>query len=129
MGRVFLQFESSMPSHSFKICPNSPNCVSSLSTHQSHAVDPLEYRGDWRDAKQGLLELIESLPRAKIEENLDEYVHAVFKSRIFGFADDVEFVFDDAQKVIHIRSASRFGYYDFGVNRQRVEMLRARLSA
>ena len=116
-----------MPSHSLKPCPSKPNCVSSLSTNKSHAVDPLQYRGDWRDAKQGLLELIENLPRANIEENLNEYVHAVFKSRIFGFVDDVEFVFDDAQKVIHIRSASRLGYYDFGVNRQRVEMLRARL--
>ena len=122
-----MRLESSMPSHSLKPCPSKPNCVSSLSTNKSHAVDPLQYRGDWRDAKQGLLELIENLPRANIEENLNEYVHAVFKSRIFGFVDDVEFVFDDAQKVIHIRSASRLGYYDFGVNRQRVEMLRARL--
>jgi uncharacterized protein (DUF1499 family) len=103
--------------------------VSSLSKDKLHAVDPLQYGGDWRDVKQALLELIENLPRAAVVENHDEYVHAIFKSRIFGFVDDVEFVFDDAHKVVHIRSAARLGYYDFGVNRQRVEMLRARLTS
>ena len=118
-----------MANHSLKPCPNKPNCVSSLSVDKSHAVAPLAYQGEWQAAKTELLKLIESLPRAQIAGNHAEYVHAIFKSKIFGFVDDVEFVFDDQSKVIHIRSAARLGYYDFGVNRQRVEMLRARLTS
>ena len=52
------------------------------------------------------------------------YIHAEFRSLIFRFVDDVEFVFPPAEKIIHVKSASRTGYYDFGVNRRRVERLR-----
>ncbi len=117
-----------MPNHYLKPCPNKPNCVSSLSIDKAHAVDPLQYHGDWHAGKAALIKIIENTSRAAVVENQDNYVHAIFKSKIFGFVDDVEFVFDDARKVIHIRSAARVGYYDFGVNRQRVEMLRARLT-
>jgi len=88
----------------------------------------LHYNGDWRAAKRLLTELIENTPRAEILENIDDYIHASFKSRIFGFVDDVEFLFNDAKKMIHIRSASRVGYYDFGVNRRRAEKLRKALA-
>jgi uncharacterized protein (DUF1499 family) len=117
-----------MANHILKPCPNKPNCVSSLSTDKAHAVEPLSYHGDWQTVKRTLLELIENLPRSAVVANRNEYLHVIFKSKIFGFVDDVELVFDDAHKVIHIKSASRLGYYDFGVNRQRVEMLRSRLT-
>lgn len=54
----------------------------------------------------------------------DTYLHAEARSRIFGFVDDVEFLFDAERRVIHIRSAARSGYSDFGVNRRRVERIR-----
>ena len=117
-----------MSGPSLKPCPNKPNCVSSLSNDITHAVDPLQFHGDWQAAKTALISLIENLPRTKIVKDHNEYIHAIFKSKVFGFVDDVEFVFDDTRKVIQVRSASRLGYYDFEVNRQRVEMLRARLT-
>jgi uncharacterized protein (DUF1499 family) len=117
-----------MQNNILKPCPNKPNCVSSLSSDTARAVKPLQYSGDWMAVKKALLELLEQTPRAAVIDNDNEYVHAIFKSRIFGFVDDVEFLFDDAHKVIHIRSAARLGYYDFGVNRKRVEMLRSRLA-
>lgn len=75
-----------------------------------------------------MLELIDNTPRAQLVANVDVYVHATFKSKVFGFVDDVEFIFNDAQKLIHVRSAARTGYYDFGVNRRRVEWLRKALA-
>lgn len=118
-----------MLKRSLKPCPDKPNCVSSLSGDHSHTVEPLRYSSDWQAVKKSLLDVIAGTPRAAVVEDCQEYIHAVFKSRIFGFTDDVEFVFDDTRKVIHIRSASRLGYYDFGVNRRRVRILRARLTA
>ncbi len=88
----------------------------------------MQFHGDWEAVKTALIELIENMPRAQVVENRAKYVHAIFKSKIFGFVDDVEFVFNDQYKIIHIRSAARWGYYDFRVNRKRVEMLRSRLS-
>ncbi len=52
------------------------------------------------------------------------YLYAECKSRIFGFIDDLEFRQDEKSAVVHVRSASRNGYYDFGVNRRRVEKIR-----
>jgi len=66
------------------------------------------------------------MPRTAVVAATDEYVHAVCRTRI-GFADDVECHLCQAEEVIHVRSASRLGYYDFGVNRARVEFLRRRL--
>ena len=54
-----------------------------------------------------------------------DYIRAEFRSRIFQFVDDVEFLFENQGNVIHVKSASRTGYSDFGVNRKRVEKIRA----
>ena len=107
-------------------CPDSPNCVSSQTAKKDHAVDPLSYNGSYSEAKQALLSIISSLPRTKIIADSDRYVHVTFTSRLMRFVDDVEFLFDETNKQIHIRSASRMGYSDMGVNRKRVEDLRKR---
>jgi uncharacterized protein (DUF1499 family) len=108
-------------------CPDSPNCVSSQSAKKDHFIDPLPYNGSYLEAKQALLSVIASLPRTKIIIDNDHYIHATFTSRLMRFVDDVEFLFDDTNKQIHVRSASRVGYSDMGVNRKRVEDLRKRL--
>ena len=64
------------------------------------------------------------LPRAKLVEEDEDYLHYEFTSLLLRFVDDVEFVFDDATKTIHFRSASRTGYSDLGVNRRRMEEIR-----
>ena len=109
-------------------CPDSPNCVSSQTAKKGHVVDPLSYNGSSSEAKQALLSIISSLPRTKIITDNDRYVHVTFTSRLMRFVDDVEFLFDDTNKQIQVRSASRVGYSDMGVNRKRVEDLRKRFN-
>jgi len=102
--------------------------VSSLNGDANHAIAPPYYHCYWQAVKTTLLEIIENIPHAAVVENHNEYVHAIFQSKIFSLVDDVGIVFDDKHKVIHLRSAARLGCYDFLVNRQRIEMLRARLT-
>jgi len=70
---------------------------------------------------------VAGLPRTKLIEDDDTYLHYECTSLLLRFVDDVEFVFDDEAKLIHFRSASRIGYGDLGVNRRRMEHIRSRL--
>ncbi|MFA5180915.1 MAG: DUF1499 domain-containing protein [Syntrophales bacterium] len=105
-------------------CPDRPNCVSSQSADPRHAIRPLSYQGTRADASERLLKLLRSMPRVQVVTATPDYIHAEFTSRIFRFVDDVEFVFAGDDNNIQIRSASRLGYSDFGVNRKRVETIR-----
>ena len=109
-------------------CPTSPNCVSSLSEDKSHYVEPLTYEAKLEEAREKLISVIHSMKRSEIVTAEIDYIHATFKSALFGFVDDVEFSFDDQRKVIDVRSASRTGYSDLGVNRKRVEEIRKRFT-
>jgi len=84
-------------------------------------MGPIRYHGSVEEARQRLLEIIRTFPRTTVVQSGGYYLNAEFRSTIFSFVDDVEFEFDDAAKLIHFRSASRTGYYDFGVNRRRME--------
>jgi uncharacterized protein (DUF1499 family) len=110
-------------------CPGSPNCVSSSARGDRHAIHPLVYTGTVAEAREALLGVLEAERRVTLVASDPDYIHAEFRSRIFGFVDDVEFFFPAGQRVIHVRSASRTGYYDFGVNRKRIEGIRRRLEA
>jgi uncharacterized protein (DUF1499 family) len=107
-------------------CPSSPNCVSSQAPDEGHRTAPLPYTGPARDAWSRLTGIIASLPRAKVMTDSDTYLHVEFRSLVFRFVDDVEFLADDDAKVIHVRSASRVGHSDLGANRRRIETIRAR---
>ena len=63
------------------------------------------------------------MERTTVVAETDEYLHAVCRTRL-GFADDLECRVCLTEGVIHVRSASRFGIGDMGVNRERVEALR-----
>ena len=76
-----------------------------------------------------LKEVIRSLPRTKLLEEDESYLHYEFTSLLLRFVDDVEFLFDDETKTIHFRSASRTGYGDMGVNRKRMEQVRTLVGA
>lgn len=108
----------------FSPCPETPNCVSSRHPGTDHYIEPLRYHGDMAEAKAVLLGVLNELERVQIVENADGYIRAVFRSMLFRFADDVELQFDDVEKSIHIKSASRVGYSDLGVNRRRCESIR-----
>ncbi len=105
-------------------CPDSPNCVSSLASDPDHRVEPLRYEASQSEAKERLLQILQGLNRVTIVVNEPRYIYAEFRSTVFGFVDDVEFLFAESEPVIHVRSASRVGYYDFGANRSRVEQIR-----
>ena len=111
-----------------KPCPNKPNCVSSIDESTSHYIEPFSFNGNFDSTKIKLLSAINALPRTKIIRENDNYLHVTFTSALFRFVDDVEFYFDEVRKVIHLRSASRAGYYDFGANRHRIETIRAKYS-
>lgn len=106
-------------------CPDSPNCVSSQSSDKRHFIEPLRYEGTEQMAMERLIEVIQEMKRCRIITMEDHYIHAEFTSAFFRFVDDVEFYFDSEAKIIHMRSASRIGYSDFGVNRQRMEKVRS----
>lgn len=106
-----------------KPCPDRPNCVSSSALEGPRKMDPIPYQGSIEESRQRLLEIIRSFDRATVVRNDGNYLKVEFRSAVFSFIDDVEFEFDDASKFIHFRSASRSGYYDFRVNRRRMEAI------
>jgi len=109
-------------------CPNSPNCVSSQSTDAVHKIAPLTYTSSPEQALADIKSIIQSLPRTKIISETEDYLYAEFKSAMMGFMDDVEFYLDRNDNIIHVRSASRLGQSDLGVNRNRVETIRTKLN-
>lgn len=106
-------------------CPASPNCVSTQATDDSHAIAPFRYKKSRAEAKESLKAIVQSMPRTRLVEENESYLHYEFTSLLLRFVDDVEFLFDDETKTIHFRSASRTGYGDLGVNRKRMEEIRS----
>lgn len=117
---------SSAQTDQLPACPTTPNCVSSQATDNRHLVAPLSYSGDIENAWQVLISTLTSFPRVNIIEQSSHYLHVEVTSLVFRFVDDVEFMLDTTKNEIHVRSASRIGHSDFGVNRRRVESIRKR---
>lgn len=110
-------------------CPSSPNCVSSQGEDETHKMEPWAYHTSLAQAKEKILDILRSMPRAKVVTVEENYIRAEFTSRLFRFVDDVEFYFDDTDNVINFRSASRVGYSDLGVNRKRMEEIQERFES
>ena len=108
-----------------KPCPESPNCVSTQTQQQSKQMDPIPFALDIKEIVKIIKSVVEGLPNTRLEKESDHYLHYTFKSKIFRFIDDVEFLIDAEQKFIHFRSASRTGYSDMGVNKKRMTELTA----
>ena len=104
-------------------CQSKPNCVSSLNHEKRFRVEPLPYKS-LKTAKNKLLDILGSDKHTRIVANQGKFIRAEITSYVFRFIDEVEFYFDDDQKLIHLKSASRIGYYDLGTNRRRIENLR-----
>ena len=104
-------------------CPESPNCVSSFANDETHGIAPLA--ADLRQVESVLV----GMDAANIVRAADNYLYAEFTSRLMGYVDDVEFLYDPARGVTHVRSASRLGYSDLGANRKRIEAIRAALGS
>jgi uncharacterized protein (DUF1499 family) len=103
-------------------CRRTPNCVSS----QADPSDAEHYIAPLKGTMEAVRKAVESLPRATIVSQRQNYLYAEFRSKLLGFVDDVEFFHDGS--VIQVRSASRLGRRDFAVNRRRIERLRAMIT-
>ena len=110
-------------------CPDRPNCVSSDAEDSRHAVAPMVLICDTATGWAAIQTLVSLLSRSTVVKATDRYMHVTFKSRLFRFIDDLELKLDPQSGAIAIRSASRAGYFDLGVNRRRVESLREQLTA
>jgi uncharacterized protein (DUF1499 family) len=111
-------------------CPKTPNCVNSQAVDEKHFIQPIRFMGARQEAQRALIKLLEADKRTKIRVAEEDYIRAEFTSMIFRFVDDVEFYLlpiEAEQTIIHVRSASRIGYSDFGVNRKRVEQIRSKI--
>lgn len=106
--------------------PSTPNAVSSDARTPIHFIDPLCFKGSPAVAMSALERIVASLPRTRIVSSENGYLRAEAASAVFGFVDDLEFLVDEGRSIIHVRSAARIGYSDFGVNRQRIELIRRR---
>ncbi|HVK31545.1 MAG TPA: DUF1499 domain-containing protein [Burkholderiaceae bacterium] len=92
-------------------------------------IAPLPLSGDAKATIARIAALVEDLPGARIVERREDYLYVQFTTALMRYVDDVEFWVDPAAGVVQVRSASRLGSKDFGVNRARVELIRARLAA
>ncbi len=114
-------------------CPASPNCVSSQASDPQHAIAPLSLTGTPTEVRAQLLKALGTLDRTKVVVSEPDYIAAEVTSQVFRFVDDVVFYFPASTATstnitVHVRSASRLGHSDLGVNRQRIESLRERLN-
>ncbi len=111
-------------------CAGSPNCVCSTDPRPAHHVEPWTSPHDPEETAARLVLLLRGMPHARVtlHEPAGGYVRAEFRSVVFRFIDDVEFLCrpgpDGKGTEIQVRSASRAGHSDLGVNRRRVKMLR-----
>jgi uncharacterized protein (DUF1499 family) len=107
-----------------------PNWVSSTVPRDDakHYVAPLIFSGDAAAAWSKLQAVVGAQARAAVITRDGTYLHAQFASASMGFVDDTQFALDAAAGVIHVKSGARLGVSDFGVNRKRVESIRAAFS-
>lgn len=110
-------------------CPDSPNCVSSDAKDEGHRVEPYRLKAAPSDAWYGLRTVLEAQARTTLVTVDERYIHAEVRSAVFRFVDDAEFHLRPDDGIIAVRSASRIGYSDLGVNRKRVETIREALRA
>ena len=105
-------------------CKRSPNCVSSQADpgDREHYIAPIRFTGTMADLRRA----VESMERATVITAQGDYLYAEYRTRWMRYVDDVELYLDKG--LVHVRSASRLGRRDFGVNRRRVEELRDRLT-
>ncbi len=110
----------------FKPCPKTPNCVSTMAPNDDikHHISPISYNSSQDEAVEKVIQIINSLKGTKIIVKDINYLHVIFRTKLFRFKDDVEFYFDDSSKIIHFKSASRVGSSDLGTNRKRMEKIR-----
>ena len=115
--------ETGIVSGKLRRCPGTPNCVLSEYSGEESFTEPLAFSGEPGTAWENVKASVTSLG-GRIEKDTGQYLWATFRSKVWRFVDDVELRLDAGGKIIHVRSASRVGKSDLGVNRKRIERLR-----
>ena len=110
-------------------CPVSPNCVCSQNSDDDHTITPIQVVGSAADSWKIIKGSIEDEGGKLVSEQDDRYARFEFRSLIFRYVDDLEILLNEAAGTIEIRSASRSGHSDLGMNRKRVESIRLKFSA
>ncbi len=108
--------------------PGTPNAVCSENTSPACQIDPLHFTAPTDEAWAALKRIVQA-NGGVVQKTEKDYLWSTFLVPVFGFVDDVEFRLSPAERVIHVRSASRLGISDLGVNRGRVEQLRRAFQA
>ena len=111
-------------------CPTKPNCINSQVSDDEHFIEPIISNKNPLQTKEQLIKILNDTKNSIIKEATNDYIRVEFVSTVFGFVDDVEFYFptkNSKKVIVHVRSASRVGHSDFGVNRKRIEEIRNQL--
>lgn len=109
---------------SFSSLKNSPNGVSTQAKSKNKYVTPLKFKDTKESSKKIIKKIISKQKGTKLIKETSNYLHFTFTSSFFHFKDDVEFYFNDKNKMIHFKSQSRIGYSDLGVNKKRYELIK-----
>jgi len=106
-------------------CPDKPNCIcTEFEADASHYIDPIVFtQGNGAEILSRIKNSVRKMG-GSIQAEADNYLAFTFSSSIFRFVDDLEIRIDTDQNMIHIRSASRVGRSDRGVNKKRIEQLK-----
>lgn len=105
-------------------CPDRPNCVASRESDPRHRVDAFPLEHGVAETRAALKAIVAAMPRTVVLAEESDYLRFQFTSFLLRFKDDLEFHLVPAERLVHVRSAARVGYYDFGVNRARVATVR-----
>lgn len=111
----------------FAPCPSAPHCVNSQDPDDNHRIAPLELKWPIASAWPQIVRIVQDSPRTTIVEHYNYYLHAEVVSPWHFYTDDLELFWDAPANRLQARSSSRVGYYDFHVNRERIEALWRRL--
>lgn len=106
-------------------CGNKPNCVSSVNDKgDSHFIDAIELKESAVETFARIKQFMENELGSNLQSNNDQYMHFTYKSALFGFVDDIEFLWSAEENRVQVRSSSRVGHSDMGKNRERLEKLK-----
>ena len=111
--------------------PKTPNCRTSMTSpdNSKHYISPIQYTGARSEAHSRLLKVLKAMPNTHLMQEEANYLRFECRTPTFKFTDDVEFYLPEDQSVIHMRSASRIGYSDWGTNAKRLEGIRKAFQA
>jgi uncharacterized protein (DUF1499 family) len=104
--------------------PAKPNSVSSQAKSAQQRVMPLRLSGESALAMNRLKDVVNNIAGTTLIDENEHYLYFECASKLLGFVDDLEFLCDPYEQVVHVRSASRLGYSDLGVNRKRIASIR-----